>query len=106
MFGMPQQTVGHILTNFRHLSEIGKDFTPPIYNIWNLAKQSIADMFGVDKATINRVLQIGQMSEMQQDFTPPITNFAHLGEIGKDFTPPIYNIWNWFLLDLSPGKRL
>jgi len=52
-------------------------------------------MFGVDKATINRILlQFAQMSETQQDFTPPITNFAHLGEIGKDFTPPIYNIWN------------
>jgi hypothetical protein len=64
-------------------------------------------MFGVDKATINRILlQFAQMSETQQDFTPPINDFAQMGDFVKDFTPPIYNIWNWFLLDLSPGKRL
>ena len=44
---------------------------------WN-TQQSIADMFGIDQATVARiVMQIVQMDEMH-----------------KDFEPPIYNIWN------------
>lgn len=44
---------------------------------WN-TQQSIADMFGIDQATVARiVMQIVQMHEMH-----------------KDFEPPIYNIWN------------
>jgi hypothetical protein len=72
-------TITKLIDNVKigQMSEIHIDFTPPIYN---LAKQSIADMFGVDKATINRVLQIGQMSEMQQDFTPPIYNIWNLAK--------------------------
>jgi len=39
---------------------------------WN-TQESIADAFGVDKSTVNRILlQIGKSAETQQDFTPPI----------------------------------
>jgi DNA modification methylase len=39
MFGIDHKTVSNILGKFGHLSEITKDFNPPIYNIWNLQKQ-------------------------------------------------------------------
>lgn len=41
MFGVTQQTVANI-TKIGQTSEICKDFTPPIYNIWNLRKQDNA----------------------------------------------------------------
>jgi len=42
--GIPQQTIAGIIdvTEKRHLSEFGKNFTPFIYNIWNLQKQDNA----------------------------------------------------------------
>jgi len=42
--GIPQQTIAGIIdvTEKRHLSEFGKNFTPFIYNIWNLQKQEKA----------------------------------------------------------------
>jgi len=46
---------------------------------WN-TQQSIADMFGIDKATVNRVLQNVQMHEMQQDFEPPLYNILNLSK--------------------------
>ena len=37
MFGVAQSTVVSII-KIGQMAEIGKDFTPPIYNIWNLQK--------------------------------------------------------------------
>lgn len=42
MFGITKQTVSNILSSFGKSAEIGQDFTPPIYNIWNLQKQDNA----------------------------------------------------------------
>jgi len=38
----------------------------------------IAEMFGMDKATVSRVLQNAQMDEMQQAFKPPLFNIWNL----------------------------
>lgn len=41
-------------------------------------QEIIGETFGVDKATISRLLQNAQMGEMQQDFTPPLYNIWNL----------------------------
>lgn len=43
---------------------------------WN-TQEAIADMFGIDKATISRLLQNRQMSEMQQDFKPSLRVYTN-----------------------------
>jgi len=42
MFGIGQKTVSDILSKNGQMSEITKDFNPPLYNIWNLSKQDNA----------------------------------------------------------------
>jgi hypothetical protein len=42
IFGISVQTISNIISNYGESAEIGKDFKPPIYNIWNLQKQDNA----------------------------------------------------------------
>jgi hypothetical protein len=42
MFGITQDTVRRVINDFAQMGDFVKDFTPPIYNIWNLAKQDNA----------------------------------------------------------------
>ena len=39
MFGIDQATVARVVMQIGQMSEMHKDFEPPIYNIWNLNKQ-------------------------------------------------------------------
>lgn len=40
--------------------------------------EMIGEIFGIDKATVSRVLQNDQMGDLQQDFNPPIYNIWNL----------------------------
>lgn len=42
MFGITKQAVSDILSKIAQMGEILQDFTPPLYNIWNLQKQDNA----------------------------------------------------------------
>jgi hypothetical protein len=66
---------------------------------WN-TQEAIADVMGVDRTVVTRIVQKDSSGDLHNDFKPPIYNIvkkfeiANSGEIEKTFKPPIYNIWN------------